>query len=460
MMTYEEARKFIQEASKTGSVLGLESIRNLMKELDNVQDTLPVIHIAGTNGKGSVGAFLYSIFREAGLRVGRYFSPAVFDPLEVWQCDGRPITKSEYADIMSQVKSACDIMVSKGMPMPTVFEIETAAAFVYFYRKQPDVVLLETGMGGETDATNIIKKPLASIITKISFDHMQYLGNTLEEIAEIKAGIIKEGCPVYSAPQEPEVEQIIRQRAAEKHCIIGVVKKEKIRMISMTPETLKFYYKDVWMETSMGGSYQMLNASLAAKSAFHILPNLISENDCMGMKRIARVVYGIKRAKWPGRFEVIGEDPLFILDGAHNEDAAVQLAKTVENCFTNTQITYIIGVLADKEHKRMLEVMLPFADKVFTVTPENQRAFDGRKLAREAGAFHSDVTYCACLKEAVERAVRCGKPVLAFGSLSYLGQLKKAYDSYCQAHPVHKLTAADIVDREAGSSTMERNIQA
>ena len=156
MMTYAQARRFAQEASKSGSVLGLASIRALMSELNDVQQTLPIIHLAGTNGKGSVGAYLASIFCAAGLSVARYTSPAVFDPLEVFTYNGENITESEYAKVMSQVKDACDIMVSAGKECPTIFEIETAVAFLWFYEKKPDIVLLETGMGGATDATNLI----------------------------------------------------------------------------------------------------------------------------------------------------------------------------------------------------------------------------------------------------------------------------------------------------------------
>ena len=172
MMTYEQACDFAKNAAKSGSILGLDSIRRLMEKLSDVQERLPIIHIAGTNGKGSVGAYLASSLREAGLHVARYTSPAVFTPLEVFTYDGENITETEYGGVMSQVKDACDIMVSEGRECPTIFEIETAAAFLWFYEKKPDVVLLETGMGGELDATNLITHPLASVITSISMDQI------------------------------------------------------------------------------------------------------------------------------------------------------------------------------------------------------------------------------------------------------------------------------------------------
>jgi dihydrofolate synthase/folylpolyglutamate synthase len=447
-MTYEEARSYIREASKSGSILGLESIRRLMDELGNVQETLPVIHIAGTNGKGSVGAFLASVFQKAGLHVGRYCSPEVFDPLEVWQYDGTLIPKEEYATIMSQVKSACDIMLSKGFACPTVFEIETAAAFVWFAQRKPDVVLLEVGMGGATDATNVITHPLASVITTISMDHMQFLGDTVAKIAEVKAGIIKEGCPVFSAPQEESVAGVLKAAAREKHARLVMPDEENCRMLEQKPGLLRMEYRSVssgtlLLETKLAGSCQLRNAALAAETAFAVLPELVEAAakpedcgkcpgrrlDCEQMLDIVK--QGIADTVWPGRFEVIGSDPLFIIDGAHNEDAAKCLERTLQNCFTNTKLTYIIGVLADKEHEKMLRILLPHADAVYTVTPDNPRALGADALAREAAKLHGHVTCCASIRDAVSQALsharEAGTPVLAFGSLSYLNELKMAY---------------------------------
>lgn len=433
MMTYENARKFIEETSKTGSVLGLESICNLMEELGNVQDTLPIIHIAGTNGKGSVGAYLQAIFEKAGLTTARYCSPAVFDPLEVWQYCGMNISKEEYANVMSQVKDACDILISKGKPMPTVFEVETAAAFVWFSMKKPDVVLLEVGMGGETDATNLITKPLASVITTISRDHMGFLGEAVEEIAKVKAGIIKDGCKVFSAAQVSEVEAVLREAASQKQVEIVFVEDGACRILSEQPGCLKFSYKDVAYITAMAGAYQVKNAALAIEVAEGILAGLLGQkgkNDIAekdkNKKFDDRKIFqeGIRNARWPGRFEVICQKPLFMIDGAHNEDAAKQLANTVANCFGVTKLTYIIGVLADKEHEKMLKRMLPYANKVFTVTPNNSRALDGAVLAEEVRKYHNNVVACTSIEDAVKLACKEAVPILAFGSLSYLGELK------------------------------------
>lgn len=442
-MTYEQACAFAGQAAKSGSILGLDSIRALMAELSDVQEKLPIIHIAGTNGKGSVGAYLASICRAAGLHVARYTSPAVFTPLEVFTYDGENITENEYASVMSQVKDACDIMVSAGKECPTIFEIETAAAFLWFYEKKPDIVLLETGMGGELDATNLITHPFASVITSISMDHMQFLGDTIQSIAYAKAGIIKEGCPVYAAEQTSTVYRVFAQEAEQKHAPIVYVDGTNAKILEDRPGRMTFTYtlttgETLNLVTAMAGAYQVKNAALAAEVAEALLTGQMtgfrvkdktdrvpvrSKTEAFGI-----IERGIADTRWPGRFEVVSEDPLLVIDGAHNEDAARQLAATVENCFTNTRLTYIIGVLADKEHEKMLRIMSPFAERIYTVTPDNARALDAKSLAEEAGKYCDQVQAVDSIGEALTLAFSYGEPVLAFGSLSYLGELKRVFN--------------------------------
>ena len=428
MFTYQEARNFIEQTTRFGSVLGLDNMRALLEELGNPQDDITIIHIAGTNGKGSVGAYLASILKEAGLKVGRYCSPAVFSPLECWQYDGRNITEEEYAYHLSQVKKACDIVASKGI-QPTVFEVETAMAFVYFKAMKVDFLLLETGLGGETDATNIIKQPFACVFTTVSRDHMQFLGESLKEIAEVKAGIIKKGAFVFSAVQEPEVEVVLNQKYDEVNCNsidrnqgIGYVEPEQLRFISQKPEEMKFIYKEKEYTTRIAGLYQMKNIALViemARKIFLKLPEMsgvhtLYSDAILESETQDRIIeYGIRNTSWSGRFEVIDENPLFIIDGAHNEDAVKQLAATVENCF------------------------MPFANRVFTVTPPNARGLDAKILAEEVSRLHEDVICCDSIQEAVIGALahssehKC--PILAFGSLSYLGELKDTYKQICES---------------------------
>ena len=423
-MTYEEAKVYIEEVSRTGSILGLESIIHLMQELGDVQETLRIIHIGGTNGKGSTGAFIESVLMEAGYVVGRYTSPAVFEAFEVWRINRENISLEDYLECLEKVKDACERMRTKGMAQPTVFEVETALAFIYFAKKNCDYVLLEVGMGGESDATNLITKPVCSVLTSISMDHMKFLGNTLEEIAKVKAGIIKEGCfVVTSDAQKKEVRKVIEQISEQKNANLIFAKLEDVKYDSKEMmqklDGLSCCHK-VLGEISLGliGAYQIENANLAITVCLEVL-EIPQET----------IIRGLEKTYWPGRFEIIHTNPFFILDGAHNEDAAKKLEKTLQNYFTNRKITYIIGVLADKEHKKMLEIMLPLAHKVYTVTPPNSRALSGEDLAAEVESLGHEAVYCEEMEEAVRLAYLSAtedEVIIAFGSLSYLAGVKEA----------------------------------
>ncbi len=438
MLTYKEAQTYVENAKKKGSVLGLDNMYALMNALGNPQNRIPTIHIAGTNGKGSVGAYLASICMEAGFKVARYCTPAVFHPLECWQFDGNYITEEAYAENMSEVKAACEEI---GLE-PTYFELETAMAFVFFEKMQPDIFLLEVGMGGALDATNVVEAPIATVFTKISYDHMQFLGETLEEIAAEKAGIMKPGCLAFWGEQEPEVAEVLRNACKKTGAVRGDVYSRSVEYLGREAGILRFSYLGIEYETQMLGEYQMQNAALAIAVFDAIWPMLaldVEDEMEMWSDKDASIVswidmeyaskLGISKAIWPGRFEIIGQEPLFIIDGAHNEDAVKQLAITIEKSFTNPRINFIIGILADKEHEKMLQIMLPYANKVFTITPPNPRGLDGKVLAEEVRKWHDDVLYCPSIEAAVSQALAQSKqdscPILAFGSLSYLGELKE-----------------------------------
>lgn len=440
MWNYKEAEIFLEKAKKLGSVPGLENIQNLMKELGNVQDKLSVIHVAGTNGKGSTCAMLERILRQAGYCTGRYSSPAVFCAEEKYQINGVYINKEEFLSVLEKVAKACRRMTEKGMEHPTLFEVETAVAFVWFYQRKCQVVLLETGMGGALDATNIIRKPLCSVITTISMDHMAFLGNDIRRIAEEKAGIIKEGCPVITAFQQPEVYEVLQEKCAKRNSDLIIADAGKIANIHYDANYLVFDW-DNWrnLQLSLLGTYQTENAICAIKT----IDQLNRKGFCIKDDAIRMA---LKDTSWPGRFEILHKAPLIVMDGAHNEDAAKKLRKTLEMGFTNRKIIYIIGVLADKEHEKMLACMLPLAEKVYTVTPDNPRALSGEALCREAQAYHRNVQYAETIEAAVKKAMADTREmqiaesqtdtarnvhqevqtpmILAFGSLSYLGELK------------------------------------
>ena len=460
-MTYKEAKAYVEESKKRGSVLGLANMHALMNELGNPQNEIPTIHIAGTNGKGSVGAYLASICKEAGFKVGRYCSPAVFEELECWQYDDRNITEEEYAQGMSIVADACEaISARSGEPFaPTYFELETTLAFVYMAQKKPDVFLLETGMGGKEDATNVVENPLACVFTKISMDHMQFLGNSLAEIAEQKAGIMKPGALVFWGEQEPEVRDVLKEsfkrvaREGERkglETVHGDFYSRCVELISASSEKIEFSYLGIEYETHMTGLYQMQNASLAIAVFDAIWPTLLlglqddmdywnANNESLvswvDMEYACKV--GVSKAYWPGRFEVLGTEPVFVIDGAHNEDAVKQLAFTIQNRFTNQPVNFIIGVLADKAHEQMLEIMMPYANHIYTLTPPNPRGLSGEVLAEEVRQWSANVVVCESIEIAVKKALSQseadGCPILAFGSLSYLGELKETYKQICES---------------------------
>ena len=423
-MNYIEATKYMNEARKKGSILGLENMKNLMDKLDNVQDKMKVLHIAGTNGKGSTSAYLSGILMEAGYKVGIYTSPAVFDYLEIFKINNEMISEEEYADILQEIKIKIDEMAAEGMETPTAFEIETGLAFLYFYKNNCDFAVIETGMGGSTDATNIVKKPLLSIITPVSMDHMEFLGNTLTEIAHKKAGIIKEGCRVVSACQNEEVAYVIKEEAEKKNSSLfvagdakGVLGKDYTDICYKGTDNNEYY-----VTTSMLGSFQIQNVATAIEAAISLREAgvKISNED---------IRQGIKKTVWHGRFEKIGESPDIYFDGGHNPGAAVNIRNTVEIYFTNRKIIYIIGVLADKDYDKVLEITAPLATEIITVTPpDNVRALDGKILMEAVKEYNENVTYADSLQEAVRRGKEAAGEegvVIIFGSLSYLGRIKR-----------------------------------
>lgn len=424
ILNEKETEDYIREIQKSGSILGLESIRELMRELEEVQNELSVIHVAGTNGKGSVCAMLESVLTEAGYQVGKYTSPAVFQPEECYRINEKNISKQEFAEVISRVKAACDRMIERGLAQPTVFEVETAAAFLYFYQKNCDIVILETGMGGATDATNIIRKSLVSVLTSVSRDHMGFLGETLEEIAKVKAGIIKKEGNVVAGAVTDEVREVVDEVCRECKASVVYTDIRQVENVRITDRRLCFHHAQLGeIKLKLMGKYQVQNALCAIE----VIQQLVKQGYHISAEQLKQ---GLEQTEWEGRFSCLCQEPLFIMDGAHNEAAAQELRETLEMGFTKCKIIYIIGVLADKEHEKMLRCMLPLAEKVFTITPHNPRAMAGEELAKEARKYHRDVTFVPKIEEAVELALEAAKKekgmVLAFGSLSYLGEVKNA----------------------------------
>ena len=423
-MTYEEAMEFIQNTNKFGSVLGLDNIKELLKRLENPQETLKVVHIAGTNGKGSILAYLASVFRESGYRAGRYVSPASFAYEERFRINEENISKENLCFYMEKLKEVSEKMVQDGLDHPTMFEIETALSFLYFADQKTDVVLLETGMGGRLDATNVVSRPICTVIGSIGYDHMQYLGTTLPEIAGEKAGILKEGCPVISYDNGEEVNAVIEAAAREKHCPIEFVNSAGIRVLSQNLEGQSFAYRSSRgrfyekIEIPLLGSHQIPNAA----TALEVL-EIIKNYYCISEFQTEE---GFRNTIWRGRLEKLSDHPLIFCDGAHNPDGAARLAEFLENNFTNRRIIYIIGVLADKEYEKMIETTAKFANRIYTVAPDSERALSSRELAFAVRKYHTDVQersrLASCLEE-VKKEAGEEDVIVIFGTLSFQKEL-------------------------------------
>ncbi|MCM1309025.1 MAG: Mur ligase family protein, partial [Butyrivibrio sp.] len=321
-MDYTETRAYLKSLERLGSVPGLDSIAQLLGRFGNPQKNTRFVHISGTNGKGSVGAFVTSVLSEAGFRVGRYLSPAVASPLEIIQMNQKNISEEDFSEIISRIRAVCASMLNDGFAHPTRFELETAAALVFFAEKKCDLAVVECGMGGLLDATNIIENTLCAVITPISAEHTAFLGNTVWEIARHKAGIIKRGAAVVYAAGDEAVNRIIESKVAEYGCHASAVSDAEISWRIDGEDSLVLDYKKYrGARIGLRGIYQAANAALALECI-----DALRARGC-GIPEDA-VYAGLAKARWFGRFERIGRKPDFIIDGAHNPAGAKALAES------------------------------------------------------------------------------------------------------------------------------------
>ena len=423
-MNYKEARVYLDEVSKYGSVLGLESMRELLHRLGDPQNELKFIHISGTNGKGSVLAYLSTILSGAGYRTGRYISPTLFSYRERIQVDGEYIEKESLACHVTAIAAAAEDMQKAGLPSPTVFEIETALAFLYFKEKRCDIVTLEVGCGGLLDATNVITTTLMEVIASISMDHTDLLGDTLAKIAAQKAGIIKPDTMVVSAQQKSEAAQVIEDTCKEQHCTLQMVDESKISNVHYGAEGQTFSYK-TWenVAISLAGSYQIKNAALALEGveALRKLGYALSDQ---------QVREGLLHTAWRGRFTTLRRDPTVIIDGAHNPAAALELKESLERYFPGKTLYFVMGMFKDKDYAQVIDLTAPLARHIITVeTPGNPRAMPALELAEAVGKVNPSVEWADSVAHGVEKALAmAGKEdaVIVFGSLSFLGEAADA----------------------------------
>lgn len=420
-MDFLEAQNYLEKVrSQKGIVLGLDTMRHLMDKLNNPQDKVKFIQVAGTNGKGSTAAYLTSILSEAGIKVGRYTSPAVFSSTEQYFACGGCISESEYAKGMTAVAEAA---ASLDGETPTAFEQETALAFWYFAQKGCELAILEAGLGGDMDATNIVTTTVCSIITSISMDHCRILGNKISEIAAHKAGIIKPGAPVICIEQKEDAMEPIRAAAKAADTPLYEVHRDEVRQIfSDKRESIVFFREFENLHLKMLGSCQPENAALAVQAA-----SVLSRSYPIEKKHIYD---GIEKTRWGGRFELHSGSPDIILDGAHNPDGIRRLRESVNQMFGAVPICYVCGVLADKDYEKEIEILFGRASNVFTVTPPSPRAMKSTDLKvaikerfpqLKVTSFDSEDG----IEKAMEAAVSQNNPVVVCGTLTILARVKE-----------------------------------
>ncbi len=444
-MTYIEAVSFIEKLPKfspAGAVSGqptynLTSMEKLLELLGNPHKQLHFVHIAGTNGKGSTAAFMQQILTESGLRTGLYTSPALERFTERIRIGTKEISESELADIAERVKAAYDEMGRRGMRYPSQYEFVCAAALLYFAEKHCDIAVLEVGMGGTFDATNVIDVPDLAMITTISPDHTMILGKTLSEIAGAKAGIIKEHGTVLLYPQKSEAEAVFEAVCREKHAAVHHARMPRgLKSCSLDGQIFDLEdsadLRD--LKIHLLGSYQINNAAMAAAGAM-----LLRSKGWPVTDRAIRD--GLEKTCWPGRFELMSRNPVVIADGGHNEEGAMALRKSLEQYFPDQKIVFVTGVLADKDYKKMMDGILPAAGQIVTVTPPDPRALSAAELASFLQTMGVSARPAETMQEALRTALReAGTEgiVCIFGSLSFLGEVRKYLPGLLQEKGIHR----------------------
>jgi len=424
-MNYEEAMNYLADLARFGFNFGLCRIEELLNRLGNPHRYLKTVHIGGTNGKGSTAAMLASILLKAGYRVGIFTSPHLHFFTERYRINGVEITPEKIAELVGEIRPYMEIMVAQGFEHPTQFEAATALAFLYFYREKVDFLVLEVGLGGAIDSTNVVT-PLVSVITNIGMDHMDYLGNTINEIAGIKAGIIKPGIPVVTAAGGEGL-SVIKKTCRERNARLILVGRDVTwGHIGNTGSGQSFFirgrrntYENLFLP--LLGRHQQVNAATAVAAA-----EILTDSGYAVTSEAVRE--GLAAVNWPGRLEIVRKDPLVIIDGAHNYDGAKSLRRALEEYLPGKDLILMIGMLGDKEHTKVLSELAVNARVVVVTKPDNPRAGNWRHLAAEAGRYSSEVYLVEDIGAAVAKALSVAgrdEAVCITGSLYMIAEARK-----------------------------------
>lgn len=425
-MNFNEAMDYLRGLTKFGINLGLGRIEELLRRLgDPHRSGVKIVHIGGTNGKGSTTAMLSEILREAGCRVGSFTSPHLHSYTERYRIDGAQIEPEQAAALLSELRPHLDAMVAEGYEHPTEFEVGTALAFLYFAREKVDYLLLEVGLGGAIDSTNVAPSML-SVITNVAMDHMDYLGHTIREIAAVKAGIIKPGIPVVTAASGDGL-QVIEKVCAERGCRLTRVGRDvtweavshSLGGQRFSVAGLKGPYNDLTIK--LLGRHQLVNAATAIAAA----ENLIDTGAVISAEAVRK---GLASSTWPGRLEILRRRPLTIIDGAHNFEGARSLHCALDEYFQGKSMVLVIGMLGDKEREKVVGELAPLARAVVVTRPNSPRAGNWRELAGEARRFAPEVYCHESVEDALNKAQALAGPddlVCITGSLYMVAEARE-----------------------------------
>ena len=456
-MTEQEAIRYIENYGWSTTRLGLERTKELLKGFGDPQKKLKFVHVAGSNGKGSTCAMLDQILRDAGYRTGLYISPYIQVFNERIRVNGENIGGEDLARITEKARSIADGMEDH----PSQFELVTAIAMQYYYEQNCDIVVLEVGMGGALDSTNAIDAPEAAVITNIGLEHTEYLGNTLAEIAETKSGIIKTGCSAVCYDGAPEVTEVVKRVCAERGVPLTCVDFSALTLLSTGLEGQRFLWKGSEYHLSLLGAHQLHNAAVVLETVAALRQRgwEIPES---------AVGSGLAGTEWPARFEILAKEPLFILDGGHNPQCAEALAKSAADLLPGQKVVFLLGVLADKDYDKIIDLVAPLAEKFVCLTPVSDRALTGEKLAEHLTERGLAAEAAADIPAGIRAALSAGQtlscPVICFGSLYLAGAVRTdfagVYRKWLRKEKIRAREALNYELREEKSRQISANLLA
>lgn len=420
-MTYTQALEKIHSLNKFGSRPGLDRVKRLLSDMGNPQDDVKFIHVAGTNGKGSVCAIMSSVLRSAGYKTGLFISPFITDFCERIQINSTPIPHDKLTELTEYVFTFVDKLNEEDIII-TEFEFVTALCFEYFKREKVDLAVLETGLGGLLDSTNVIKSNLCSVITQVGLDHTDILGETVEEIALQKCGIIKDTCPVVSCEQLESVARVIKNSAINHHSPLLFSTDIKVNIIEDSLKGTTFEFNNIPLNLSLIGEHQLSNARTALAALAVLTKDAGIKITEEAMKE------GFKNAVNPARFEVFSKTPLMILDGAHNSDGMSAFSKAVKKYTGGKKRVLLMGMLGDKDSLSSAHFLEGLFDRAFTVPVSNPRTRSSKDMAEILKAHIDNVTACETVNEGFEKAyneaVKTDSALIICGSLYLAGEIR------------------------------------